>query len=86
LRNAAFLKDMMGNLECGLARAAVCLLWVYRNAISPVLPRCCRYRPTCSEYAEEAIRRYGILKGIRLSVRRIVRCHPLGGSGFDPVP
>jgi putative membrane protein insertion efficiency factor len=86
LRNAAFLRRMMGNLGCGLAKTVLCLLWVYRRVISPVLPRSCRYTPTCSEYAEEAIRRHGAVKGIALSLRRIIRCHPLGGSGLDPVP
>lgn len=46
----------------------------------------CRYRPTCSEYAKEAISRYGFFKGWYLSIRRILRCNPFGGSGYDPVP
>lgn len=62
------------------------IIWVYRNALSPMLPPRCRYQPTCSQYAEEAVRRYGALKGGRLALKRILRCHPLGGSGYDPVP
>lgn len=58
----------------------------YRLAISPVLPKSCRFTPTCSEYALQAIRKHGPLKGFWLTVRRIGRCHPWGGSGYDPVP
>jgi putative membrane protein insertion efficiency factor len=62
------------------------LVWVYRNAISPLIGANCRYEPTCSEYAGDALRRYGAFKGGYLAVRRIGRCHPWGGSGYDPVP
>lgn len=58
----------------------------YRRCISPMFPSCCRFTPTCSEYALEAIRKHGPLKGLWLAVRRILRCHPWGGSGYDPVP
>jgi uncharacterized protein len=58
----------------------------YRGAIRPLLPNACRFEPSCSEYAETAIRRYGALKGSWLGFRRILRCHPWGGSGYDPVP
>ena len=58
----------------------------YRLVISPLLPRSCRYTPTCSEYAMEALARYGLFKGAGLSIRRILRCHPFGGSGYDQVP
>jgi putative membrane protein insertion efficiency factor len=58
---------------------------VYRRAISPMMPPSCRYLPTCSEYAYEAIEKYGILKGGRLAIWRILRCNPFGGSGYDPV-
>jgi len=62
------------------------LIRVYRKMISPALPPSCRYHPTCSAYAAEAIGRYGALKGGYLAFRRIMRCHPWGGSGIDPVP
>lgn len=58
----------------------------YRHCISPMFPPSCRYSPTCSEYALEAIRKYGPLKGSLLALKRICRCHPWGGSGYDPVP
>lgn len=58
----------------------------YRNAISPLTPPSCRFTPTCSQYALEAIRKYGPFKGPYLAIRRILRCHPWGGSGYDPVP
>jgi uncharacterized protein len=62
------------------------LLAVYRRCISPLLPVACRFAPTCSEYAEEALRSHGLLHGGYLSARRICRCHPFGAHGFDPVP
>lgn len=58
----------------------------YRAAISPMFPPACRYVPTCSQYAIEAITKYGPVKGLWLAVKRLLRCHPWGGSGFDPVP
>lgn len=58
----------------------------YQGAISPHLPAACRYQPTCSQYAIEAVRKHGALKGSLLAVKRICRCHPWGGSGYDPVP
>lgn len=58
----------------------------YRRFISPFTPPTCRFTPTCSQYAIEAIRKHGPLKGLYLAVRRILRCHPWGGSGYDPVP
>jgi hypothetical protein len=58
----------------------------YQCAISPHLPSACRYTPTCSQYAVEAIRKHGPFKGTWLAIKRILRCHPWGGSGYDPVP
>lgn len=58
----------------------------YQRFISPLTPPACRFTPTCSQYAVEAIRKYGPLKGGWLALKRICRCHPWGGSGYDPVP
>jgi putative membrane protein insertion efficiency factor len=58
----------------------------YQIAISPLLGPSCRFTPTCSEYARQAILKHGPLKGLYLAVRRLLRCHPWGGSGYDPVP
>ncbi|HUF13235.1 MAG TPA: membrane protein insertion efficiency factor YidD [Longimicrobiales bacterium] len=68
------------------ARSALAVIRFYRRGISPLLPPSCRYVPTCSAYAEEAIRRYGAARGGWLAVRRLARCHPFGGQGHDPVP
>jgi putative membrane protein insertion efficiency factor len=67
-------------------RLALALLRLYRLVISPLLPRCCRFTPSCSAYAEQALAKHGIRRGLKLSVLRILRCHPFGGSGIDPVP
>ena len=61
-------------------------VYFYRACISPLLPPACRYTPTCSQYMIEAVKKYGIFKGGWLGVKRILRCHPWGGSGYDPVP
>ncbi|MCC6386168.1 MAG: membrane protein insertion efficiency factor YidD [Dehalococcoidia bacterium] len=58
----------------------------YQRVVSPVLPPACRYQPTCSAYALEAIERHGAFRGAWLAVRRLLRCTPWGGSGYDPVP
>ena len=61
-------------------------IYFYRICISPLTPPSCRFTPTCSAYAVEAIKKHGPIKGFYLAVRRILRCHPWGGSGYDPVP
>jgi len=58
----------------------------YKRWISPMLPHACRFVPTCSEYAMEAVERYGALRGSWLAVTRLLRCHPLARAGYDPVP
>ncbi|MCH7806535.1 MAG: membrane protein insertion efficiency factor YidD [Proteobacteria bacterium] len=58
----------------------------YQRLVSPFFPPTCRFQPTCSQYAAEAIKLHGGLKGSWLALKRIGRCHPFGGSGFDPVP
>ena len=62
------------------------LIWVYQSTLGPTLPPACRYEPSCSHYAYEAIERHGALRGAWLAARRVVRCQPWGGSGYDPVP
>lgn len=62
------------------------LIFVYRVTLSSIMGRRCRYLPTCSEYADEAIRRHGAWRGGFLALARILRCNPFGASGFDPVP
>jgi len=61
------------------------LLRAYKWAISPLLPAACRYVPTCSEYAMEAVERYGALRGGWMALGRVLRCHPFAGAGYDPV-
>lgn len=58
----------------------------YRGYISPLTPPSCRFTPTCSEYAIESIQKHGPIKGVYFAIRRLLKCHPWGGSGFDPVP
>ena len=64
----------------------IALIRFYQKFISPLFPGCCRYRPTCSQYMIEAIQTHGIVKGLWLGTKRLLRCHPWGGQGFDPVP
>ena len=64
----------------------IVLITFYRKCISPYTPPACRFTPTCSEYALQAFRKWGPFKGLYLTVRRLLRCHPWGGSGYDPVP
>ncbi len=58
----------------------------YQRAVSPYWPGACRFQPTCSQYASEAIQRLGLLRGSWLTLGRLARCHPFGGRGYDPVP
>ncbi len=63
----------------------VALLKTYKKVVSPALPHACRFQPTCSEYAMFAIETHGAAKGSWMAAKRILKCHPFGGSGFDPV-
>ena len=61
-------------------------LRVYKRFVSPLLPPACRFHPTCSEYAAEAVEAHGVARGLALAARRLLRCHPFSAGGFDPVP
>ncbi len=74
-----WLNMMVTKLLVGFIR---CYQWV----VSPLIGKNCRFLPTCSAYTVEALQKHGILKGSYLSIKRILRCHPWGGSGYDPVP
>ncbi|MDT7941689.1 MAG: membrane protein insertion efficiency factor YidD [Bacteroidota bacterium] len=69
-----------------MGKLLIFLIRLYQYLLSPYLPRSCRYEPTCSVYAIEAIRRHGAWRGSWLAIKRLLRCHPWGGSGYDPVP
>jgi hypothetical protein len=69
-----------------IAIPLIVLIKIYQLLISPLFPPSCRFSPTCSHYTLEALKKYGILKGGWLGFKRIIRCHPWGGSGYDPVP
>ena len=64
----------------------VLLIRFYQTCISPLTPAACRFTPTCAQYALEAFRKHGVFRGFYLALRRILRCHPWGGHGYDPVP
>ena len=76
----------MKYLNTVLAGFVGALINAYRRFISPMFPPSCRYQPTCSEYTLTAIAHHGAIKGVWLGLKRIGRCHPWGGEGFDPVP
>lgn len=69
-----------------IARVLEAVVALYSRAISPFLPRSCRFHPTCSTYSMQALREYGAMRGTLLTVRRIARCHPWSAGGIDPVP
>ena len=84
---------LLNILKAGLNAVLTALGWLlmlpikfYQRCISPFTPPMCRFTPTCSNYAIEAIKKHGPFKGTWLAVKRILRCHPWGGSGYDPVP
>ena len=69
-----------------MKRILIGLIRFYQKAISPMRPPCCRFIPTCSAYAVEAVEKYGAAKGGLLALRRLMRCHPFHKGGYDPVP
>jgi len=80
------LQWLYGMLKKGLNALFIGMVKFYRYAISPLKPPSCRFTPTCSEYAVEALKKHGPFKGLYLAIRRVLRCHPWGGHGYDPVP
>lgn len=80
------MRKLLKIVSNAVAKVMLALIWFYRHCISPLFPPVCRYTPTCSQYAVEAINKYGPFKGGWLAFKRILRCTPWGGSGFDPVP
>jgi putative membrane protein insertion efficiency factor len=80
------LKNIIRYLKKLIVFLLILLIKFYKLAISPILPRACRYTPTCSVYTIQALKKHGLLKGFYLSVKRILSCNPWGGSGYDPVP
>lgn len=79
-------RSITGMISTLTVRILIVPIRFYQMAISPLMPPSCRFTPTCSEYARQAIIKHGPVKGLYLAVRRILRCHPWGGSGYDPVP
>ncbi|MDE6484693.1 MAG: membrane protein insertion efficiency factor YidD [Duncaniella sp.] len=77
---------MKSNLRRIARQIFVLPIRFYKGCISPMFPPSCRFTPTCSTYMLEAVMKHGILRGTWLGIKRIMRCHPWGGSGYDPVP
>ena len=80
------MNKIFGIVHSGLIWLAIIPIRVYQYTISPLLPTSCRHVPTCSQYTIEALRTHGLLKGTWLAAGRILRCHPWGTHGYDPVP
>lgn len=83
---AAYALSSLGSPSKVARRLLLGAIRLYQLVLSPWLGRQCRYEPTCSAYAAEAIERFGVRRGVWLAVKRIGRCHPWGGAGYDPVP
>ena len=80
-------KVRVANMRLGsLAKSLLMIITLYRKLLSPFMVSRCRYLPTCSEYTAEAIVRYGAIRGMVMGLKRILKCHPFGGHGHDPVP
>ena len=83
---AKFSTRFLNAIKSICAYPFIILVRFYQLCISPLKPPSCRFTPTCSQYAIEALRKHGAIKGLYLTIRRLLRCHPWGGSGYDPVP
>ena len=86
MQSAGFWNRSWSIFKQACALPLIGLVKFYQLCISPFTPPSCRFTPTCSQYALEALRKYGPLKGLWLALRRLSKCHPWGGSGYDPVP
>ncbi len=75
-----------GQRPSRVTTAVVFLVRLYRMGVSPLLGRNCRFEPTCSQYMTQALSKHGVLKGLLLGLRRVLRCHPFSKGGYDPVP
>lgn len=62
------------------------IIKIYQTVLSPILPSTCRYSPTCSEYTKQSLIKFGLIKGGVISIKRIIKCNPWGGNGYDPIP
>ena len=82
--------NILRAIVSAISKVAVWLLLLpitfYQRCISPFTPPACRFTPTCSEYAKQALKKHGPIKGLALAIWRVLRCNPWGGSGYDPVP
>lgn len=86
MRSVKFSGRLARGFKVALSFPFIVLIKFYQYCISPFTPSTCRYTPTCSQYALQAFRKHGPLKGFWLTLKRLLSCHPWGGSGYDPVP
>ncbi|GFI54169.1 putative membrane protein insertion efficiency factor [Alistipes sp.] len=86
MQSERFSKRLLRACRRTASMPLILLVRFYQVGISPLKPPSCRFTPTCSQYALEALRKHGPIRGTWLAVRRLLRCHPWGGSGYDPVP
>lgn len=86
MRSERFWRKSLGIFKVVATFPFMVLIRFYQYCISPFFPKVCRYEPSCSVYAVEALRKHGLIKGGYLAIKRILSCNPWGGSGYDPVP
>ena len=86
MQSAGFWQRLLSTCKLVATKPLIWLVRFYQVCISPMKPACCRFTPTCSAYAIEALRKHGPIKGLWLAIWRVLRCNPWGGSGYDPVP
>jgi putative membrane protein insertion efficiency factor len=85
LGNESILRSVTGQAARWLSFAVRLALWVYQAALSPFLGPCCRFAPSCSDYARQAVGRHGVRRGSWMALKRVMRCHPFHPGGWDPV-